>query len=142
MHSYLFDRVAPIFADSQFDNIVQFMTGYKPSECEEGEKADRGKEECFALVYEGVEAVSTIRKILGPTDPSRAEPGSVRREFGSDIMVNAAHASDSADNAAREMGIIQIEDDGIPLWVEKYHGPLLTRVKAKLNIGKTTENLT
>ena len=46
----------------------------------------------------------------GPTDPSKAQPGSVRREFGQDIMVNAAHASDSPENAEREMKIIKVED--------------------------------
>ena len=55
-----------------------------------------GTEKCIALVYEGVEAVRKIRDVLGPTDPSKAPPGSIRREFGSTIMVNAAHASDSA----------------------------------------------
>jgi len=45
-----------------------------------------------------------IREVLGPTDPAKAPPGSIRREFGSTIMVNAAHASDSPDNARREMG--------------------------------------
>ncbi|MEJ0088931.1 MAG: nucleoside-diphosphate kinase [Limisphaerales bacterium] len=54
-----------------------------------------GTQKCIALVYEGVGAVNKIRDVLGPTDPSKAPPGSIRREFGSTIMVNAAHASDS-----------------------------------------------
>ena len=62
-----------------------------------------------------------IRSILGPTDPSKAQPGSVRREFGRDIMVNAAHASDSPDNAVREINIIKVEEDLIGPLVRKYY---------------------
>ncbi len=55
-------------------------------------------------VYQGVDAVRKIREVLGPTDPSKAPPGTIRREFGSTIMVNAAHASDSPENAAARNG--------------------------------------
>ena len=70
-----------------------------------------GSEKCIALVYEGVEAVRKIRDVLGPTDPSKAPPGSIRREFGSTIMVNAAHASDSEENARRETGIVNVGEN-------------------------------
>jgi len=73
------------------------------------------------MVYEGISAVEKIRSILGPTDPNKAKPGSVRREFGSNIMVNAAHASDSVENAKREMRIIKVADDTIKKWVDKYY---------------------
>ncbi len=73
--------------------------------------ATPGAEKCIALVYEGVEAVRKIRDVLGPTDPSKAPPGSIRREFGQTIMVNAAHASDSAENAKREMGIVNVGEN-------------------------------
>jgi len=116
------DQLAPLFAQAQFEEIVRFMTGYRPSECTEAEKKVRGSEACLALVYEGVNAVNKIRALLGPTDPSKASPGSVRREFGSDIMVNAAHASDSPENALRELRIIRVEEDTIRDWVEKYYG--------------------
>ena len=56
-------------------------------------------------------AVAKIRDVLGPTDPSKAPPGSIRREFGSTIMVNAAHASDSPENARREMGIVNVGEN-------------------------------
>jgi len=45
----------------------------------------------------------------------------VRREFGQDIMVNAAHASDSPENAQREMKIVKVEKDDIKTWVRKYY---------------------
>lgn len=110
------------WADAQFEKIVQFMTGYRPSECPAGERDNPGKEDCLALIYDGVNAVTTIRGILGPTDPNQAQPGSVRREFGSDIMVNAAHASDSVENAEREIEIIGMGEDTITPLVEKYYG--------------------
>jgi hypothetical protein len=124
--------LAPHFADSQFESIVNFMTGYKPTECPESEKDRLGREECFALVYEGPDAVKTIRGLLGTTDPSKAEEGSVRREFGSNIMVNAAHASDSPENAKRECRIIGVEADGISQWIDRYYGQLFSRMKARL----------
>ena len=99
--------LGPIQGDSQFDAIVRFMSGHSPGEIPEADWAKPGTEKCIALVYEGVGAVNKIRDVLGPTDPSKAPPGSIRREFGSTIMVNAAHASDSAENAQREFGIVK-----------------------------------
>jgi nucleoside diphosphate kinase len=67
----------------------------------------------MVLVYEGEKAVDKIREVLGPTDPTKAPAGTVRREFGSNVMVNTAHASDSPENAKREMGIIKIDSNGV-----------------------------
>jgi nucleoside diphosphate kinase len=65
--------------------------------------------------------VNKIRSILGPTDPTKASVGSVRKEFGQDIMVNAAHASDSPENAKRELGIIRVDKDTLQPLVAKYY---------------------
>ena len=105
------DLLGPLYGDNQFDNIVRFMAGKAPSDCTPEQLESAGSERCIALVYEGVEAVSKIRDVLGPTDPSKAPPGSIRKEFGSTIMVNAAHASDSEDNARREMGIVKVDEN-------------------------------
>ena len=105
------DILGPDFGDNQFDNIVRFMSGHAPSDIPEADWTKPGTERCIALCYEGVEAVRKIRDVLGPTDPSKAPPGSIRREFGSTIMVNAAHASDATENAVREMGIIRVEEN-------------------------------
>jgi len=118
------DILGPLFGDNQFDNIVRFMAGRSPSECPPGEIDQPGSEKCIALIYEGVSAVSKIRDVLGPTDPSKAPPGSIRREFGSSIMVNAAHASDSPENAKRELGIIKPADNNFRRVVEKHYGSL------------------
>lgn len=116
--------LGPVFGDDQFDNIVRFMSGRSPSECPPTELSKPGLEKCIALVYEGVNAVAKIRDVLGPTDPSKAPPGSIRREFGSTIMVNAAHASDSAENAKREMGIINVTSNTFKEVVEEFYGKL------------------
>ena len=118
------DILGPLFGDNQFDNIVRFMAGRSPSECPPGEIDQPGSEKCIALIYEGVGAVSKIRDVLGPTDPSKAPPGSIRREFGSSIMVNAAHASDSPESAKRELGIVKPADNNFRRVVEQHYGSL------------------
>jgi nucleoside diphosphate kinase len=114
--------LGPLFGDSQFDNIVKFMSGRTPGECDEATRQQPGTEKCIALVYEGSEAVRKIRDVLGPTDPSKAPPGSIRREFGQTIMVNAAHASDSAENAQREMKIINVAENTFRRIVDQFYG--------------------
>ena len=88
----------------------------------QSELSKPGSEKCIALVYEGVEAVRKIRDVLGPTDPSKAPPGSIRREFGQTIMVNAAHASDSEENARREMAIVNVGENNFKQVVEEFYG--------------------
>jgi nucleoside diphosphate kinase len=68
-----------------------------------------------------VDAVSKIRDVLGPTDPAKAPPGSIRKEFGQTIMVNAAHASDSVENAKREMGIVRVEENNFKPLIENFY---------------------
>ncbi len=116
------DILGPLQGDSQFDNIVRFMSGRAPGEIPKSDWDKPGTEKCIALVYEGVGAVNKIRDVLGPTDPSKAPPGSIRREFGSTIMVNAAHASDSADNAKREFGIVKPGENNFKQVVEETYG--------------------
>ena len=113
-------EVAGTFAKIQFEDIVEFMAGYRPSAVPEEEKATRAGAECLGLIYEGENAVAKIRDILGATDPEKARPGSVRREFGTNIMVNAAHASDSPENAKREMDIIDIAGDNMSPILRRY----------------------
>ncbi len=116
------DQLGPLFGDEQFNQIVKFMTGCYPPTCAAQDKIKDGPSKCLALVYAGVGAVEKIRNLLGATDPNKALPGSVRREFGHDVMVNAAHASDSVENAEREIGIIQVDEDLVTPWVRKYYG--------------------
>jgi nucleoside diphosphate kinase len=116
--------LGPLYGDDQFNNIVRFMAGRSPAEVDEHTLNQPGTEKCIALVYEGVEAVRKIRDVLGPTDPSKAPPGSIRREFGSSIMVNAAHASDSEENAKREIGIVNVAENNFKRVIEEAYGPV------------------
>jgi nucleoside diphosphate kinase len=117
------ELLGPLFGENQFENIVRFMSGRSSSECEPALRSQPGTQKCIALVYEGVHAVSKIRDVLGPTDPTNAPPGSIRREFGSNIMVNAAHASDSPENAQREMAIVNVRENTFRQIVEGRYGP-------------------
>ncbi len=105
-----------------WESIVEFMAGKKPSECPPGERDAPGSEKSIAIIYQGEDAVRKIRDVLGPTDPAKAPPGSIRREFGQTIMINAAHASDSAENAKREMAIIQAEENNFKPLIENFYG--------------------
>ncbi len=116
----LSDTLGPAYGDHQFFGIMSFMTGQWAPDVSVEEKQKEGKVRCLALIYAGDDAVEKIRRILGPTDPSKAEPGSVRKEFGTDVMINAAHASDSEENAMREIGILKMADDTINRWYKKY----------------------
>ena len=103
--------LGPLYGDHRFEQIVQFMSGHAPGEFDPDRYDEPGTEKCIALVYEGVDAVRKIRDVLGPTDPSKAPPGSIRREFGESIMINAAHASDSVENARREIAIVNVAEN-------------------------------
>ncbi len=119
---HLGDILGPIFGDNQFDNIVKFMSGRAPGECDAAQAQQPGTERCIALVYEGPSAIRKIRDVLGPTDPSKAPPGSLRREVGQNIMVNAAHASDSEESAEREMRIVNVGENNFRAVVEELYG--------------------
>ncbi len=58
-----------------------------------------------AAVFEGDNAVERIRQIMGATDPAKAAPGTIRKDYGLDVQRNATHASDSPENAAKEIAL-------------------------------------
>jgi nucleoside-diphosphate kinase len=55
------------------------------------------------LALERENAVAHLRQVMGATDVAKAEPGTIRRLFGTSIEKNAIHGSDSAENAAVEL---------------------------------------
>ena len=114
--------LGPVYGDNQFENIVRFMSGRAPSECDAVLRSQPGTEKCIALIYEGPDAIRKIRDVLGPTDPAKAPPGSIRREFGQTIMVNAAHASDAPASAERELAIVKVGENLFRRVVEEYYG--------------------
>ena len=56
------------------------------------------------LVLEAEDAIKRWRALMGATDPAKAEPGTLRREFAESIERNATHGSDAPDTAAYEIG--------------------------------------
>ncbi len=105
------ELMGPIAGRNHWENIVQFMCGTRPSQCPSENRDLPGSEKCVAIIYQGIDAVQKIRAILGPTDPSKAPTGTIRREFGQTVMINAAHASDAPENAKREMDIIRVTEN-------------------------------
>ncbi len=55
------------------------------------------------MVLERDDAVAHLRAFIGPTNSNEAPAGTIRGDFGTDVQCNAVHASDSAENAAREI---------------------------------------
>ena len=57
----------------------------------------------IALGITGEDAVAKVRALAGVTDPAKADAGTIRKDFGKDVMVNAVHASDSPEAAKAEL---------------------------------------
>ena len=72
---------------SFFPNLVEYMTSAP----------------VFVQVLEGENAVLKNRELMGATNPSEADPGTIRADFAETIDANAVHGSDSTDSAAREI---------------------------------------
>jgi len=114
-------KLGPASGRENWESIVEFMAGRKPTKCPPAKRDSPGTEKSIAIVYQGVDAVRKIRDVLGPTDPAKAPPGSIRKEFGQTIMINAAHASDSAENAKREMAIVRIDENNFKPLIENFY---------------------
>ncbi|MDR2964165.1 MAG: nucleoside-diphosphate kinase [Treponema sp.] len=102
-------------ASNQFHKIVEFMSGKRPGDEAIDDPMQKGTVKCMILVYEGENAIGKIRDVLGSTDPSQARYGTVRKEFGSNVMVNTAHASDSMESFEREAKIVRINNNSLSL---------------------------
>jgi nucleoside-diphosphate kinase len=70
-----------------FPNLVEYMTSAP----------------VFVQVLEGDNAVLKNRELMGATNPSDADPGTIRADFAETIDANAVHGSDSTESAAREI---------------------------------------
>tara|TARA_Y100000590_G_scaffold61921_1_gene66162 strand:+ start:3863 stop:4264 length:402 start_codon:yes stop_codon:yes gene_type:complete len=70
-----------------FDELVEFMTSY----------------ECHVMILEKENAVEEWRKLMGATDSQKAEIGTIRNKYGTDVSMNATHGSDSNENAIKEI---------------------------------------
>jgi nucleoside-diphosphate kinase len=92
---YEIHRGRPFYAD-----LVDFMTSGP----------------CLPMVLERDDAVAHLRTVIGATDPAEAAPGTIRKLFAESKGRNAIHASDSAENAAREVGFFFTEGELAALW--------------------------
>jgi nucleoside diphosphate kinase len=105
------DIIAEKNAAHEFSLIVKYMTGVDPSKVSPSDRNKPGMHRSLALLYRGPNAVLKIRERLGVTDPAKADAGTIRSDFGQNILQNAAHASDSIPSAIRERKIICFYDD-------------------------------
>jgi len=64
-----------------------------------------------AMLWEGENAVVVVRKTMGATDPAKAEPGTIRADFGLTISRNVVHGSDSIESANREAALFFKPDE-------------------------------
>jgi len=58
---------------------------------------------CLPMVLEGEDAIARLRELMGATDPAKAAPGTIRKDFAASIEANAVHGSDSPESAAIEI---------------------------------------
>ncbi len=65
----------------------------------------------YVAALERDNAVPELRKLMGATDPTKADAGTIRKEFGQSIEQNAIHGSDSDDNARQEIAFFFAESE-------------------------------
>lgn len=65
----------------------------------------------FVSVLEGEAAIGRNREIMGATDPAKAAPGTIRKDWGKDVEQNAVHGSDGPETAATEIAFFFRPDE-------------------------------
>jgi nucleoside-diphosphate kinase len=83
-----------------FDDLVSFMISGP----------------CLPMALERADAVPTLRTVIGATDPAEAAPGTIRKLYAESKGRNAIHASDSDENARREVAFFFTEGELAALW--------------------------
>lgn len=86
-HELLVDHYAHVADKPFFPEIEQFMSS-RP---------------VIVAILEGENVIDRVRDLLGPTDSRKAEKGTIRGDFGTDMMVNVLHASDGVESAEAEI---------------------------------------
>ena len=71
---------------------------------------------CLPMALERDDAVAQMRDVIGATDPAEAAPGTIRKLFAESKGRNAIHASDSPENALREVAFFFTESELAGLW--------------------------
>jgi nucleoside-diphosphate kinase len=83
-----------------YDDLVAFMTSGP----------------CLPMALERADPVATLRQVIGATDPAEAAPGTIRKLYAESKGRNAIHASDSDENARREVAFFFTEAELAGLW--------------------------
>jgi nucleoside-diphosphate kinase len=78
-----------------FNDLIAYITSYP----------------IIAAVFAGTDAVAAARKAMGATNPEKADPGTIRKEFGLDLQRNSVHGSDSPENAEIEINLYFTKKD-------------------------------
>jgi nucleoside-diphosphate kinase len=65
-------------------------------------------------VLEGENGVAKNREVMGATDPAKADPGTIRKDFAESIEANSVHGSDSPENAAQEIAFFFAQTEICP----------------------------
>ena len=65
----------------------------------------------FVSVLEGDGAIARNREIMGATDPAKAAPGTIRKDWGANVEANAVHGSDAPETAAAEIAFFFTDDE-------------------------------
>lgn len=63
------------------------------------------------MILEGTDAISTVRRTMGATNPAEASPGTIRADFGMETGRNLVHGSDGSDTATFEISLFFDEDE-------------------------------
>jgi len=71
---------------------------------------------CLPMALERADAVANLRQVIGATDPAEAAPGTIRKLYAESKGRNAIHASDSDENARREVAFFFTEAELAGLW--------------------------
>ena len=71
---------------------------------------------CLPMALERTDAVANLREVIGATDPAEAAPGTIRKLYAESKGRNAIHASDSDENAGREVAFFFTEAELAGLW--------------------------
>ncbi|MEM7306933.1 MAG: nucleoside-diphosphate kinase [Planctomycetota bacterium] len=83
-----------------YNNLVEFMTSAP----------------VVALAFEGKSAIEVARRVIGATDSSKADPGTIRGDFGMSFSNNLVHGSDSPESAAKELALFFPDAEEICEW--------------------------
>ncbi len=94
-------------------------------------KSFMGSMPIIAMVWEGIDAVPVVRKLIGTTLGREAEAGSIRGDYGMSQQMNLIHASANGDDAEREIKIIFENDE-----LFDYHTALEAIVYAESELKK------